>query len=642
MTDDDVVLSHPTFPPASAQMRIDNSFPISRPRKSSNEPFPSFDSNFRGLESPVHGGIWPAGGRSPKVARNEATTAHLSKHQSVHFHGNIEVVGLNSRQEFARHPLNDHSQARVQPPLQTQIQPLFDKKFQISRPEASGNDSSPILSSNLEGFVAPLHSRRWPGGSGSQTMARNEAVGLENSKQGLAQLASNDHSQAHVQPPFEPHMHPLSEPQPIFDKRFPISRPEASDNDISPILGSNLRGFEAPVDSKRGPAASRSQTVERNEALGLENSRQKLVQLSSNDHSQAYIQPTFEPQRHPLSEPRVQPTVDKNIPISKPKVSPYFSNHQSAHFPGNNEVIGLENSRPKLDHLSSRDRSKPHNQPPFQPSMCPPFEPPVLPQLKPLTHPRFEPPTTHPRFEPSTTHSEVEPPMHPRYDPFPRLEPPTHPQLEPSMHPGYEAPTHTRFETKMIPQFDNHIQDRLESRAEFEPHFPPPPQLHSDSFDNQNLLIRPKNRPEAASHDYSLPADVSTGSGTNQLQDSAKVGDYLLSNFSFESNFGPKMKSNFDMLNSSVFELPKSMQKSRNLPEGWSQKINDRGQSLFVHLQTGRVVSDISKCDKTPARSDDDNLAIGKEPRKKSLWPLPPGTLTNGVRMYFVVLADVP
>lgn len=84
------------------------------------------------------------------------------------------------------------------------------------------------------------------------------------------------------------------------------------------------------------------------------------------------------------------------------------------------------------------------------------------------------------------------------------------------------------------------------------------------------------------------------------------------------------------------------MQKSRNLPEGWSQKINDRGQSLFVHLQTGRVVSDISKCDKTPARSDDDNLAIGKEPRKKSLWPLPPGTLTNGVRMYFVVLADVP
>ena len=53
-------------------------------------------------------------------------------------------------------------------------------------------------------------------------------------------------------------------------------------------------------------------------------------------------------------------------------------------------------------------------------------------------------------------------------------------------------------------------------------------------------------------------------------------------------------------------------------------------------------MSDISKCDKTPARSDDDNLAIGKEPRKKSLWPLPPGTLTNGVRMYFVVLADVP
>ena len=66
----------------------------------------------------------------------------------------FEVVGLNSRQEFARHPLNDHSQAHVQPPLQTQIQPLFDKKFQISRPEASGNDSSPILSSNLEGFGA--------------------------------------------------------------------------------------------------------------------------------------------------------------------------------------------------------------------------------------------------------------------------------------------------------------------------------------------------------------------------------------------------------------------------------------------------------------------------------------------------------
>jgi hypothetical protein len=65
-----------------------------------------------------------------------------------------------------------------------------------------------------------------------------------------------------------------------------------------------------------------------------------------------------------------------------------------------------------------------------------------------------------------------------------------------------------------------------------------------------------------------------------------------------------------------------------SLADGWTRKTDGSGRTFFVHLQTGRIVDDASKCCATPRlpeATEGGTRRLHDAKRRRALWPLPPG-----------------
>jgi hypothetical protein len=88
--------------------------------------------------------------------------------------------------------------------------------------------------------------------------------------------------------------------------------------------------------------------------------------------------------------------------------------------------------------------------------------------------------------------------------------------------------------------------------------------------------------------------------------------------------------ASFDLMAASTVDLPKSMEKcgGGSLADGWTRKTDGSGRTFFVHLQTGRIVDDASKCCATPRlpeATEGGTRRLHDAKRRRALWPLPPG-----------------
>jgi hypothetical protein len=147
-------------------------------------------------------------------------------------------------------------------------------------------------------------------------------------------------------------------------------------------------------------------------------------------------------------------------------------------------------------------------------------------------------------------------------------------------------------------------------------------------FDAVDTIRSPPRKIERLAPEEVKPNDTTV---------STTLFDYIsrdVRSSAMETETSPFVAS-FNLMAASVIDMPLSMLKTpeRNVPDGWSEKTTGRGETFWVHLQTGRMVDDLSKCEEVLKSVDVNNLSVFKtdlrkakmQTKKRMLWPLPAG-----------------